>query len=140
MISIDHLVGFVTGVGTAVVGKYVADILTDRRREKEATRVSEDDFTKLSDQMPKLFAEMRKDLADQPLCRDFVLLQKSWIYNSARTEVTLKYYFEEHDSLKEKVGILENKGYVEDITFNNVDRFSMTENFVNLLNGSRSNA
>lgn len=134
MISIDHLFGFVTGVATGVVGKYAADILTDRRRKNEATRVSEDDFTKLRQLMPELFDEMRKDLAKNPLCREFILLGKTWgVGLPDPNKQTLCYYFEEHDSLKEKCGILESKGYVEDLTISNTDRYLMTEQLVEML-------
>jgi len=134
MISIDHLVGFGTGVATGVVGKYVSDILTDRRRRNEVTRVSENDFTTLSQLMPELFAEMRKDLAKHPLCREFILLSRTWAIGMPDpNKQTLRYYFEEHDSLKEKCCILESKGYVENITIKNTDRYLMMEPFVERL-------
>jgi len=44
--------------------------------------------------MPNLVAEMRADLADNPLGREFILLERSWIYN--RRGNTLVYYFDDH--------------------------------------------
>jgi hypothetical protein len=39
--------------------------------------------------VPDLLAEMRADLAEHPLCREFILLQKDWVYHSR--DLTLTY-------------------------------------------------
>jgi hypothetical protein len=82
-------------------------------------------FDKLEMLMPDLLTEMRKDLAKFPLSREFVLLKKNWIYNSKGYE--LAYYFDDHADLRNKIRILENYALVNEITYNNVDRFVINE-------------
>lgn len=82
--------------------------------------------------MPDLFSEIRNDLKSSPLKREFVLLPKMAIYNAGHKE-PLAYYFEDHDDLADKVGVLVNEGVVTDITYNNVDRYVMSEALVTYL-------
>jgi len=81
--------------------------------------------------MPDLIAEMKKGLSEQPLKREFVLLGKKWIYWASGNE--LFYFFEDHSDLKSKIRILENFGLVYDISFNEVDRYNITEEFADYL-------
>ncbi len=50
---------------------------------------------KIQKWMPNLLAEMRNDLKEYPLRREFVVLEKSWIYNARGKE--LAYYYEDHE-------------------------------------------
>jgi len=43
------------------------------------------------------------------------------------------YYFDEHPELKNQVIVLENYGLIFDVTRKNVDRYRMTEDFVEYL-------
>ncbi len=72
-----------------------------------------------------------KDLSEQPLKREFVLLGKNWRYWASDNE--LLYFFEDHPDLKSKIRILENFGLVYDISFNEVDRYNITEEFADYL-------
>jgi len=74
---------------------------------------------------------MKKDLSEEPLKREFVLLEKKWLYWASGDE--LIYYFEDHPDLKSKIRILENYGLVNKISFNNVDRYNITEEFADYL-------
>ena len=60
--------------------------------------------------MPQLLIEMRHDLAQHPLCREFVLLKRNWIYWAKGNE--LCYYFDDHPNLLSQIQILENYGWV----------------------------
>lgn len=86
---------------------------------------------KLEKMMPKLLKEMKEDLKQYPLCREFVILGKKWAYNPSGTE--LMYFFEDHEELENKVRILENYGVIHNITYTNVDRYCFTEEFVEYL-------
>jgi hypothetical protein len=88
-------------------------------------------IARLEKQMPELLAEMRNDLKAYPLRREFVLLKKGSSYWAGGDE--LMYYFEDHDELESKVRILANLRLVQDITFNDVARYQMTEEFVEYL-------
>jgi hypothetical protein len=91
-------------------------------------------FAKLEKMMPELLAEMKTDLKQHPLSREFVLLGKrSSSYWPGGEE--LMYYAAEHLNLESKIRILQNYGLVEQITFNEVKRFVFTEAFVDYLTG-----
>ena len=87
---------------------------------------------RIESEMPDLIAEMRNDLMEHPLHRDFILIGKRWHYSS-REAVVLSYYFEDHRDLRQKVRILENHGFVTDITHTNVEKFTMSEELVDYL-------
>ena len=89
----------------------------------------------LEREMPKLFAEMRKDLKDHPHFREFVLLSRHWSYNA--NGLYIAYCFEEHEHLLDMIRVLENNGLVRDITSKNVDRFRLNEEFVSYLKESQ---
>ena len=82
--------------------------------------------------MPKLFAEMRADVNDSPLKREFVVLHKNSIYLSGGKSI-LAYYYEDHEDLPDKMVVLANSGAVTDITYNSVDRYLMSEALVKYL-------
>lgn len=94
-------------------------------------QVNNDHYQKIERLMPDLISEMKNDLSEQPLKREFVLLSKKWMYWASGNE--LVYYFEEHADLKSKIRILENFGLVYDISFNKVDRYNITEEFADYL-------
>jgi hypothetical protein len=90
-------------------------------------------FDELENKLPELLAEMRTDLKASPLVREFVLLGKGWVFNSDPNNPVFHYYFDDHPNLKSKLSILQHYGLIKDTTFNNVDRFRFTEEFVNYL-------
>jgi hypothetical protein len=88
-------------------------------------------FQRLDTRMPELLAEMRADLAKNPFSREFVLLNKGWIYYGRGHE--LVYFYEDHAELDNKIQIMQNVGAIKDIAFNRVKRFIFTEPFVDYL-------
>lgn len=88
-------------------------------------------YVKLEAMLPDLLTEMRNDLAEHPLGREFVILKKTWSYWAKGNE--LVYYFEDHPDLSDKLLILQNYGLVRDITYNNVDRYIISEDFAEYL-------
>ena len=89
-------------------------------------------FSKIEQQMPELLEEMRKDLKEHPLKREFILLKKSWVYNSDG-KLYLAYYYEDHGYLDDKITILCNYPLIVEITYNNVKRYTFTEDLVDYL-------
>jgi hypothetical protein len=94
-------------------------------------QTNSDPYQKIEKLLPDLIAEMKKDMSEQPLKREFVLLGKKWMYWASGNE--LLYFFEDHPDLRSKIRILENLGLVYDISFNDVDRFNITEDFADYL-------
>jgi hypothetical protein len=89
------------------------------------------EYPEIEQHMPELLAEMSADLKGAPLIREFVILDsKGNIYNGDGVFV---YYRESHDQLEPKLQVLQNQGLIVDHTYNNVDRYRFTEEFVKYL-------
>ncbi len=82
--------------------------------------------------MPSLFAEMREDLLAAPLKREFIVMNKGGAYIGRKKSV-LAYYYESHEDLPDKVGLLVSEGLVRDITYSNTDRYTFSEPLVEFL-------
>jgi hypothetical protein len=116
--------------------KYTVEILrkwktiAEAGDEREAVKMAV--FSKIEIMMPELLEEMREDLANYPLKREFILLSKSWTYNGDGN-IYLSYYYDNHEHLDDKITILCNHRLIVDITYNNVKRYNFTEDFVDYL-------
>ncbi|MDO8142925.1 MAG: hypothetical protein Q6358_15615 [Candidatus Brocadiales bacterium] len=122
--------------------RYRAETLKAWKREAEEAAIKElesrqhripksDKFARLEKQMPQLLIEMRQDIARHPLRREFVLLKRNWTYWAKGNE--LFYYFDNHPDLLSQIQILENYGLVREITYNNVQRYIMSEELAQYL-------
>lgn len=92
---------------------------------------SQPDYQKIERLMPSLLKEMSNDLLNNPTTREFVILMRSWVYNHRGHY--LAYYLDEHEDLEGKLQVLENLGFIREITYNNVKRFIFLEKFVDYL-------
>ena len=81
--------------------------------------------------MPDLLDEIRKDLRERPLTREFVLPKKIRTYWPGGQEAS--YFYEDHPDLENKVRILQNYALVREITFNDVKRYVLTETLARYL-------
>jgi hypothetical protein len=92
-------------------------------------------FQEVTSEMPDLVSEMRADLTGEgkELIREFFLVSKEWVMNYDRRTPRFVYYYEEHENLDSKVQILENYGFVVDVTTGNAKKYRMKEEFVELL-------
>jgi hypothetical protein len=91
-------------------------------------------FQKVKSEMPGLIAEMRADLSREgdESVREFYLAKKTWKVNWS--DPCFAYYYEDHPSLGSEIKILENYGFVVDIsTGQNLKACRMMEAFVELL-------
>lgn len=133
---VTHCVAFLVGTLTGAAGKYLADRYTDRRRRKETESESMRRFRRIQKQMPELIAEMKRDLShpEHRLVREFFLSSRRWTLASRGRSFI--YYQEDHSDLQNKVHILENVGYVVDVTPGDAPKYRMTEEFVGLILGS----
>ena len=91
-------------------------------RQEEATPFAQAELL-----MPELIKEMRADLGNHPLSREFVVMSKNHVYWAGGHE--LVYYHEDHAQLESKLRILQNLGLIQDITYNDADRYVMSEGF-----------
>lgn len=121
------------GVNTLHQWKALAETTAARELESRSSIITNSDqkFIKLENLMPDLISEMRKDLTNNPLSREFVILKKSWTYLAKGYE--LVYYFDDHSDLENKLLILQNYGLIQDITYNNITRYIITEELASYL-------
>ncbi len=90
-------------------------------------------FRKVASRMPDLIAEMKEDLAKKgnEFIREFFIISKRWSLNAGSPSFV--YSFEDHENLQGKVHVLENYGFVYDVTPGNAKKYRMTEEFVELV-------
>lgn len=121
--------------GADVLNQWKVQAEESTARELEHRRSvdidSDQEFVELERIMPDLLAEMRNDLTEYPLSREFVILKKGWIYCASGHE--LVYYFEDHPQLENKLRILMNHDQIRDITYTNVSRYVIGEKFARYL-------
>lgn len=113
--------------------KRIAEMAAFRALEQRCRIAADPDATLLRAErlMPALVAEMRKDLAESQLRREFVVLKKNWSYWAKGNE--LFYYYDDHEDLDNKLQVLQNLGLIREITYNNTKRFLITEHFAEYL-------
>jgi hypothetical protein len=91
------------------------------------------DFARLEEQMPDLFAAIRKDLRENPLFRVFEIFQAPWIYQLENECV--EYFESVIPHLFDKVQILLNRNLVTDLSDDRRKRYAMSEELVDYLTG-----
>ena len=92
-------------------------------------------FLRVISLMPRLIAEMKKDLTkeENKYIREFFIMSKHHVLNLDPEKRYFVYYFEEHSDLQGKMNILENYGFIKDITSKNVNKYRLTEEFIELI-------
>ena len=140
MIGVSDGVAFLIGVAVGAAGQYFADKYTDQRRRQEQSHDEARRFREVARKVSKLIVEMAADATgpNAEHVRDLVLMpSKGAIYNSGGRNVFV-YYEEDHPTLRGQFAILENSGYVVDVTPGNAPTFRPTEEFVQYLRGFRA--
>lgn len=91
-------------------------------------------FIQVKEQMPALIEKMKKDLEgeDGEFVREFFVMSKHHVLGGS-SKLRFAYYEEDHKNLRGKIDILENHGYVVDVTPRKTPIFRMTEEFVALV-------
>lgn len=140
--GIAVVVGWVAGIAS----KVISDRYTDMRRHREAEAKRQSQFEECRAAMPKLIEEMAQDLANARKY-EFFVYDVRLVYNGFRrdafvyatNEEAKQDYLDEkkkvwvHANLLNKVRMLENHGFLSDITANTAPHFRMSEEFVRLV-------
>ena len=129
----SHLIVFLAGIAGGAAATYYGELFGDRRRAKEAKREAVERFEKTRAQMPDLFREMFEDLSSEKnrATRRFFVINKGAILSTDGP--ALVYYPEAHPNIMGKIAILENRGFITDITPGNAPLYRLSEEFVELL-------
>jgi len=128
------LVTFLIGVATGAAGNYFASKYTDRRRDSEKGKKAKHTFMNVKKQMPDLISEMKTDFTknENSSIREFVVLPNNKVlFNSQQPRFI--YFESQHENLLGKITILENHGYIRDVTVSNAPIYRITEEFWNLI-------
>ena len=129
---ITHGIAFVSGVLATILGTYLSSWWSESRKSKSDQNKRQKELNSMTSSMPDLIKEMRDDFGSSSNREFIVLSSKSVTYNSKGQHVC--YYESEHSDLKQKLHILQNLNLIEDITYNNTQRFKITEEFFEYLN------
>ena len=91
-------------------------------------------FLQVKKQMPGLIAEMKKTLEGEngKFVREFFVMSRRHSLGGSEKPRFI-YYEEDHENLRGMMDILENHGYIVDVTPKNVPIYRMTEEFVGLV-------
>jgi hypothetical protein len=134
---ISYCITFLAGTLTGAAATYFGNKYTDQRRHQDREKELAGSFASTREQMPELLAEMKSDL-QQPenrLIREFFISRREYTLNAGGD--CFIYYENDHENLQAKVHILENVGYVIDVTPGNAPKYRMREEFVRRLLGKR---
>ena len=126
--------GFLGGAAVGAAGMYYAEKFTDQRRHGERIKEAKKQFLKIKKQMPELIAEMKSDLSNEDNClirEFFILSNRRFRPNSQKPRFA--YYEDEHKDLRSKIDILENHGFLMDVTPGNTSIYRMSEELVELI-------
>ncbi len=129
-----HFITFLIGVATGAAGNYFAAKYTDKRRDKEDSNKLVKSFNRAKDQMPDLIKEMKEDFSNQEnsSIRELVIVpNKRVMFNSQQPRFI--YYEDEYQNLKGKISVLENLGFVVDVSVSDAPIFRITEEFWDLV-------
>lgn len=129
---IGVIAGAIPAFFSGIAIEYFGSILTDRRQEKEKQKAKDEEFSKVATLIPELLQEIKQDITKYPCRREFFVLLEGVSIAIYKTP-TLQYEEEVHSELNGKIGILENHGYIIDITPSTVPMYKMTEQFVDYL-------
>jgi len=127
----DHLTRHLPNIVRAVAVQL--QITNSPQPETNEVPPADAELLKIERLMPDLLAEMRKDLSEKPLCREFIVISKRLTFVYPNDRVILTYFTEDLPDLLEKVRILENYGLVRDIKHNDVPRYAISEKLAEYL-------
>jgi hypothetical protein len=104
-----------------------------RQLREQIDRGERPDYGHIERTMADLLREMREDFGKQPLIREVIILDSEGnCYNGGGVFI---YYRSTHADLDGMFQVLENNGLVRNITYNNTDRYRVSEAFARYLRG-----
>lgn len=134
MDTVSVLIGFLIGTATGAAGQYFADKYTDQRREKKAAREQYRLWQGIERRFPAVIEEMRSDFSPQGNrhVRAFFVKESNTTLGFV-PEPCFEYHTDTHPDLRAAVALLEQEGFITDITLGNCPMFRMHEKLVDAL-------
>jgi hypothetical protein len=130
-----YLITFLLGAFTGAAGTYFGNKYTDKRRAQESNSTSKKCFEEAASKMPKLIEEMQQDLVnpENAHLREFYVLPNDRVLFNSGGRRYLCYFEAKHRDLLHKLRILEDYGYIQEVTHTDTPMFRMTEAFVSFV-------
>ena len=108
---------------SGILTKVLADWWTDSRRGRKERATTNERFTRIEVAMPAFLQEIRADLSESSLVREFVVLPSSGnVFNSESSGNVFNsdtkrfvYHEEAHADLGGKIAMLTNSGYISNV-------------------------
>ncbi|WP_083490243.1 hypothetical protein [Stenotrophomonas daejeonensis] len=128
------LTGFLVGAATGAAGQYFADKYTDQRREKKLAREQARLWQDIEQRFPAVIAEMRSDFSPQENrhVRVFFVKESNTMLGFV-SEPCFEYHTDKHPDLRAAVALLEQHGFITDITPGNCPMYRVHEKLVDAL-------
>jgi hypothetical protein len=131
---ISHFIAFLIGALGGAFGLYWGITYAKQRQQKEASSRLGSNFKKVSSLMPKLIKEIKTDIKndESKAVQEFVVLPttKHSFSGSKRRFIC---YEDQHEDLREHLDILEESGFILEITSGNTPVYRLTDEFIDLL-------
>ena len=126
--------GFLAGALTGAAGTYLADRYTDVRRAQETRRELDAQWRDIQRRFPAVIEEMRTDFAgpDGSTVRAF-FVKSSTTSLGFTSEPAFEYHTDKHPSILAAVRLLEQRGYVSDVTSSSTPMYRVHERLVDRL-------
>jgi hypothetical protein len=129
-------ISFVTGNVTGLVVKYYGDKWTDRRKRLELESDLKQKFQSANRAIPSLIVKIREALKENSCTREFILVDNIWDEGGDSTGRPWLFCAEPEDILARMV-ILENLGFVSNLSNAYQNKYRMTEEFAALIQSSK---
>jgi hypothetical protein len=131
---VSALVGFLIGTATGAAGQYFADKYTDQRREQKEAKDHARLWQDIEQRFPAVIAEMRSDFSPQENrhVRVFFVPESNTTLGFV-SEPCFEYHTDKHPELRAAVALLEQHGFISDITPGNCPMYRVKEKLVDAL-------
>jgi hypothetical protein len=106
-----------------------SDWITDTRRASAAKAAKRARFEAVRRQIPDLIADLRGEIVEHPLIRDFLIVPNKDCMFGSDTPAFF-YYETEYPEAAQQTRLLAAHGYVEDIQTGHFAKYRITESFV----------
>src|SRR5690554_3159160 len=131
---VSLLIGFLVGTATGAAGQYFADKYTDQRREKKLAKEQARLWQDIERRFPAVITEMRSDFSPQENrhVRVFFVKESNTVLGFV-SEPCFEYHTDKHPDLRAAVALLEQHGFITDITPGNCLMYRVHEKLVDAL-------
>lgn len=128
---ISLAVGFLVGTTTGAAGSYLADRLTDSRRNKQLINEEKKQWQQIERRFPDVISEMRVDFStpEGKNVRAFFVKESGTIMGFV-SEPCFEYHTDKHPDLRPAILLLIQHGFISDITPGKTPMYRVHEKLV----------